>query len=430
MEVIVIGGGLAGLAATQRLSRQGCSVTVLEARDRLGGRAWTWHDASLAHPVELGAEWIARRGAMRQLLDANRIAAVEATGDFWMRRGSRWESYGEPEGDVGATILRIADAAGEDLPLTAAFARGRGELPDEAMAMLWGYVEGFNAADPERVSVRWLAEVERNQSAGDATFRTTAGTGALVAAMRRAWDPTVDLRLGAVVRRVRWQPGHVAVEFDEDGAVTTLEADAAVITVPLAILQRPPGSDGAIAFEPEPPGLHEALRGLATGDALKLVFVFREPLWMSTPAGNDLLFVMDPAQTVPTWWTTNPAPAPMITGWVGGPPATRLAGLSRDTLTDAGITSLSEVIDIPRTTLEANLVACHTHDWHGDPFARGAYSWVLTGGTGSAARLAEPIAGTLHFAGEATAGGGINATMEGALESGWRAADQIARAMG
>ncbi len=424
MDVIVIGGGLAGLAATERLSRHGRSVTLLEARDRLGGRAWTTWQRGVTHPIELGAEWISRSGAMEQILSAHHIPTAEARGRFWTRVAGTWDTMADAEEDPGHRIQRIAAAAHRDIALTDALGRKSGH-GDE---WLLGYVEGFNAADPARVSVHWLAEVEQNGPADAASYRTDAGTSAIADALARSWSAPVDIQLETVVRRIRWRPGQVAVDADHHGSATTFEAAAAVITIPLAILQLPPDAAGAIVFDPEPPRLAAALGGLAMGDAVKLVFVFREPLWQHTPAGNDLLFVVDGAQPIPTWWTANPSPAPIITGWAGGPPATRLAGMPGDSLVEAGMDSLSHAIDVPRRVVQDAFVACHSHDWRRDPFSRGAYSYVLAGGLGSAAGLARPVRDTLYFAGEATAGHGINATMEGALETGRRAADQIAKA--
>ncbi len=423
MDVIVIGGGLAGLAATERLSRHDRSVTLVEARDRLGGRAWTtWH-RGVTHPIELGAEWISRTGVMEQILSAHHIPTAEATGRFWTRVAGKWDTMSGSGEDPGSRIQRIAAAAHRDIALTDALGRKSGHGDD----WLLGYVEGFNAADPARVSVHWLAEVEQNGPADAASCRTDAGTSAIAEAIAQSWHAPVDIHLETVVRRIRWRPGHVAVDADHHGSAVTFEAAAAVITLPLAILQLPPDADGAIAFHPDPPGLAAALGGLAMGDAVKLVFVFQEPLWRATPAGNDLLFVVDGAQPIPTWWTANPSPAAIITGWAGGPAATHLAGMPADSLVDVAIESLSHTIDVPTGPLQDALVACHRHDWRHDPFARGAYSYVLAGGLGSAAKLARPVHDTLFFAGEATAGRGINATMEGALETGQRAADQIVR---
>ena len=72
-----------------------------------------------------------------------------------------------------------------------------------------------------------------------------------------------------------------------------------------------------------------------------------------------------------------------------------------------------------------HLESHHFHDWQADPFTRGGYSYVAVGGVEAHAALAAPVAGTLYFAGESTCGHGLNATMEGALRSGRRAAEEL-----
>jgi monoamine oxidase len=81
---------------------------------------------------------------------------------------------------------------------------------------------------------------------------------------------------------------------------------------------------------------------------------------------------------------------------------------------------------MPRRDIAAQLESRHFHDWTADPFSRGAYSYVGVGGTEAHRTLAEPVERTLFFAGEATCGEGFNATMEGAVRSGRRAAEQLA----
>ena len=87
--------------------------------------------------------------------------------------------------------------------------------------------------------------------------------------------------------------------------------------------------------------------------------------------------------------------------------------------------SLAEALGAPVRDVASLLEACHSHDWTTDPLARGAYSYVGVGGSEAHRTLAAPVAGTLYFAGEATCGGGYNATMEGALRSGRRAAAEL-----
>jgi monoamine oxidase len=429
MDVIVIGGGLAGLAATERLSRHGRAVTLLEARQRLGGRAHTvWHPG-VAHPIELGAEWMAPSSPMTDVLARHQIPSYDAAGRFWLRANGQWRSFDAPEDAPGTLVKGMAARAGRDMSLTEALERGfAGEAGSDARQMLLSYAEGFNAADPRRVSLQWLAAVEASQAAAESSLRTRAGTSAIVEAIEQAWHTPVDVRLGTVVREIRWRPGHVDVRAEYDGQVMAVEATQAVITLPLSILQLTPVDRDAVTIVPEPSAIDAARLGLAMGDAIKAVLVFNDPFWHDTPAGADLLFVHAPDQPVPTWWTTSPVDMPVLTAWLGGPRATRWAAADRQTVTEAVLDSLSAIIGVPRHHIDNSLVDFYCHDWHGDPFARGAYSYVLAGGMDVPDQLAAPVDDTLYFAGEATMAGGDNATMDAAVASGWRAADLLLRA--
>jgi monoamine oxidase len=132
---------------------------------------------------------------------------------------------------------------------------------------------------------------------------------------------------------------------------------------------------------------------------------------------------------MPTWWTLLPVHAPVITGWTGGTraeawrqadAAARLAGALR---------TLSRMLRTDETTLAAELESWHTHDWHADPFSRGAYSYVRAGGMEAQRRFGEPVEDTLYFAGEAVNAEGHAGTVHGAMATGERAARLISAVM-
>jgi monoamine oxidase len=123
----------------------------------------------------------------------------------------------------------------------------------------------------------------------------------------------------------------------------------------------------------------------------------------------------------PTWWTTYPVLAPVLTGWSAGPAGEALRDSARPEVIGAALRSLSRVLkrEIPTPA------AVHFHDWHGDPFFRGAYSYTPVKTRDARRTLATPVDDTLFFAGEATETGGHEGTAHGALASGQRAARQI-----
>jgi monoamine oxidase len=114
----------------------------------------------------------------------------------------------------------------------------------------------------------------------------------------------------------------------------------------------------------------------------------------------------------------------MLLGWAGGLQATRLAAEPGDGV-QLALTSLAAAMDIRVSRVREQFVDVVWHDWSADPFARGAYTYVAAGGITAPRELARPIGGTLYFAREATVSSGLNATMQGALDSGRRAAREL-----
>jgi monoamine oxidase len=131
---------------------------------------------------------------------------------------------------------------------------------------------------------------------------------------------------------------------------------------------------------------------------------------------------------VPTWWTYYPVRASVLTGWAGGPAAARLSNRSEREVLDDAVASLAKITGVSRARLRKMLVASHIADWQADPLSRGAYSYVTVGHLAAPKNLARPVENTLFFAGEATATSGVGGTVDAALSSGRRAAEEVLRA--
>jgi monoamine oxidase len=422
MDSIVIGAGLAGLAAAARLADAGVAVTLLEARDRLGGRVWT-EPGPDGRAIDLAAEWIGADGEVHELLRGAGVRMVHAEGRQVRRADGRWQDLGEPARSARGLIRRAGVLGGPDRSLHVALDECCSGPEDTASrAHLLRYVEGFHAADPSRVSIRWLTQVETTQPAEASDVRSPDGAGKAVEVLAASLAGRCDLRLGTAVRSVQWRPGRVEIRTAEGH---TLTAASAIITVPLPLLDPPSDETAAVRFAPRLDAKLAAAGLLQMGPVVKLTLGFRKAFWRDIEALHDTLFVHAYEQSIPTWWTAVDPSALMLTGWAGGPYASRLATADQLELVDLAVTSLAEAFGMPRRDVAAQLESRHFHDWSADPFARGAYSYVAVGGTDAHRTLAAPVDHTLYFAGEATCGEGFNATMEGAVRSGRRAAEQL-----
>ncbi|HTL05441.1 MAG TPA: NAD(P)/FAD-dependent oxidoreductase [Gemmatimonadales bacterium] len=420
MTTLVLGAGLAGLAAAERLGAAGEPTILLEARDRVGGRVLTHRDPAVAGPLELGAEWLDPGGLVQHLFPPDDRDLLEATGRRW-RRDRHGLVEVEQLYDRGL-FRRLRRLSRPDRPVARALASCCGGAQwNAARAELLQYLQGFHAADPSRLSLRWLAEVEKTQSADVSTARSSAGADRIAAALLPNHS-AVELQLGALVREVRWKRGSVRVVLQRAGRRELLTAERAVVTLPLSLLQQ---SRGGVRFVPRLDSKLPALGRLAMGQVVKVLLAFDRPFWREIGPFEDLLMLQRFDQPFPTWWTMRPGPAALLAGWVGGPLVRRVRGKRTGGLLDLALRSLAAALDIPKSRVEERLLSWHHHDWSADPFSRGAYSYVLSGGSQAWQVLARPVERTLYFAGEATASHGFNATVEGAIASGRRAAREI-----
>jgi monoamine oxidase len=438
-EVIIVGAGAAGLAAAVELGRAGLAVTVLEARDRIGGRIFTQSDASGA-AIELGAEFIhGLPPEIWQPLEARNVQITEARGESWCQQNGRLSPcnfFSKVE-----KILQRMDAEELDESFCSFLNRcfpdsnADAEIRDAKERAL-AYVVGFNAADPELVGVHWLVNSMRAEERieGDRAFRARHGYRDLIEIfLQQLTAAGVFVRTGAVVDSIAWSSGHAELTVSGACGSSKFDARRVLITLPLAVLQTAPSETGAVDFSPALPSRKlEALGKLGMGEVVRISLRFRRRFWEEVPlpdggllnlAGMRFLFSQD--EWFPTWWTMAPDRAPILTGWAPFRSAERLSGKSTSFVVEQALHALSRLLKISGDDLARLLEAEYFHDWQSDPFSRGAYSYGKVGADGAQEALASPVENTLFFAGEATDTGGHNGTVHGAIASGVRAAREI-----
>jgi monoamine oxidase len=432
-DIIIIGAGVAGLSAARDLTTSGYKVALLEARDRIGGRIYSYHDPAQGNTVELGAEFI--HGRPPQTLSILREAGLEwhgMTGSSWYSRGGKLTQDSSEDERIERIYQKMAEVE-TDLSLTdfleAYFPGGEWR---EAAASVKSYVEGYDAAHADRASIHWIlkeiAASEQNQ--GDHNYRTAKPYDSVAHYLLSACNPSnTDLHLNTVVKSVRWERGKVEI-LTESGQ--SFGGRCALVTLPLGVLRASPDAPGAVRFEPALAEKAAALLRLDMGQIVKVILCFSDRFWEQDLPNADhnnlsnLSFLVSDDPQIRVWWTQDSSDSMTLTGWAGYSQAVRLIGRGEAFIVEQAVAALARILGVERGFIEAQLQSSYVHDWGDDPFARGAYSYVMVDGLDAVRQLAEPLADTLFFAGEATDTEWRTGTVHGAIATGGRAAREIA----
>jgi len=424
-DVIVIGAGAAGLTAAARLAQRSLRVTVLEARDRIGGRVF-WTDGSDGREsVELGAEFIHGKAAETiELLGRRGGSAVAIDGESWTRDRNGTLVSDEMDFRAAIDIFTNALALESDESVDRYLRRFEHDPSSSSKIELARvFVEGFDAADPSIASVIGVA-YELRSGVDYATRRPSSGYAPLFdELLAECVKAGVTLELSSAVRQISWRRGAVTIEVGINHGGKELRASAGVVTVPVGVLR---AHDGMSFKPPLAADKRAAIDMIEMGHVVKVALRFRSPFWERVDGGRyrDASFFRVRGGRFPAYWTQRPLPGASVIAWAGGTQTKPLLGLSRSELINAAFDEFAGLFGDPRIASEEFLDGV-MHDWSSDPFARGAYGYVIVGGSGAHAALGTPIEDTLFFAGEATSADGQGGTVNGAISSGERVAREV-----
>ena len=419
-DVIVIGAGIAGLAAARELRARGKKVLVLEARTRLGGRIWT--DRSLGAPVDLGASWIhgTHRNPVAELAEvyAARTSKTDfdavALYDFDGSRVAedRVQEIGEGFDALVERAVDLADELPGDVSAGEALRRAvRGELePWQARALGWaraGLVVSA-AEDLERLS---LAGLESGKELGGDQVLFPAGYQRIVRGLAQG----LDVQLNNPVRRIVVRAHSLRVETWR----SSFRARNVIVTVPLGVLKAEEG----IEFDPALPAhKRDAIQRLGVGVLDKVALRFAFPFWP-----EEAHFLGRMSENAGAWPhflnLRRYGPDPILVGFVAGGFARRMEARS-DEAVEAEVLAALRGMFGSAVSAPSGMVVTR---WSEDRWARGAYSHIPVGANpGDHDVLAEPLfGGRIRFAGEATHSE-YAATVHGAYLSGLREARALA----
>lgn len=398
LPIVVIGAGAAGIAAARHLQDAGRRVLLLEANDRIGGRACSFRNGDAT--LDLGCGWLhsARRNPWTDIAHTRGFTIATDTANW----GQQWRDLGYSPGEQRASAAARerweasarAAAGGPDQPLSAFVS------PDDPWRPMLDAISGFaNGAPLARVSLHdWLAYED---AATDDNWAVREGYGTLI----------VDHARGLDIR-----PHTPATHVDHRGRTIrvstpagTLEATAVVVAVPTTIL-----SERRLTFDPPLPEKHDAAAALPLGVADKVFLSVDRVDW---PANAHLIGNPHRAQTAS--YRLSPFGSPMIEAFFGGDTATALEE------GDATAFAIEELVALLGSDWRARLHPVVTATrWRHEPWIGGSYSHAHVGHASARAVLSQAIDARLFFAGEACHASDFS-TAHGAYATGIAAARDL-----
>lgn len=397
--VVIVGAGAAGIGAARRLAAAGVSVLVIEASDRVGGRAWTLRTRGL--PLDLGCGWLhsAERNPWVDIAEESGFR-IDRAPSSW---GQQYRHLGFSKADSNAARAafeafenRLRDAPPPSDCAANALPTGGPWTP--FIETLSGYINGVGLA---QLSIRdYLAY---DDAASDTNWRLPAGYGTLIAASL----PAVPLRLSTPVRGVTLDGGDVTLTSDRGD----ISASAAIVTVSTAVLA---GDD--IAWPDSLDEHRQAAAQLPLGLANKLFLAFDD---LSVDADSHLLG--NPHRSRTGSYYLRPFGRPVIEAFVGGEAAEDLEAAGLDA---AAAFATDEVTALLGSSVRTKLSLIAGSAWRSADGFGGSYSHALPGHHDARRRLAEPLDSRLFFAGEACSSTDFS-TAHGALQSGIAAAEAL-----
>lgn len=400
LDVLVIGAGAAGIAAARTLHDAGRSVLLIEASNRIGGRARTVHHDGFA--LDHGCGWLhsARRNPWTGIAERTGLT-VDRSSPNW---GVQWRdlAYSPAEQHAfGAAWDRFEGAAhelraGPDRPLADC-------VRDSDWRPLLDAISGYaNGAPLAQVSVHdWLAYED---AATDDNWAVREGYGTLIAAHASG----VPMRLGTIASLIRHDGPRLRIETNHG----VIEAAAVIVAVPTPALARE-----ELRFAPALPAKHAAASALPLGLADK-VFL-RVADGVELPRNGHL--TGNPHRACTASHRLSPFGWPIIESFFGGDCAEALEVAGDGA---AAAFAIDELVALLGSDWRAKLTPLATTRWRAEPHIHGSYSHAAIGGTDQRAILAAPVDDRIFFAGEACSPADFS-TAHGAYQTGVAAAQAI-----
>ncbi|MEM6285229.1 MAG: FAD-dependent oxidoreductase [Chloroflexota bacterium] len=409
---IVIGAGIAGIAAARKLHDAGYHITVLEARDRVGGRIWT--DKTLGVPVDIGASWIQGTKG-NPITRLSRDIKTVVTKETYLVKDGSGNTVSDDDMEHAEARFEALYEAAEELAETLDEDISIGEavrrlLADDEWSSVFDWTL-TNLFDLEYGASADTISLFYGYSDDEFPGKDVVFPGGYVQVIDLLAE-SLDIRPGYEVEQIHYDDNGVRVTTDNE----TFEADFAIVTVPLGVLK-----SGKIVFSPPLPATKQAaINGLEMALLNKVVLRFPHNFW-----GDDhdyLGYVSSTHGEFPLFLNmAGVVDAPVLVGFVGGDYAVQIENLPDEDI-------LKKTMDVLCTLFGDDIPQPESHiitRWGQDEHTAGSYSYIPVGATQDDRNtLAHPAGKTLFFAGEATHAH-YPSTVHGAYLSGIREAERI-----
>jgi monoamine oxidase len=409
VDVAIIGAGAAGLSVARSLTAAGKSVVILEAMNRIGGRAFTESEI-LGVPFDWGCAWI-------HSADRNPFLPLAKQWGFDLARhdDSIDRVYYGSRRFADKEMKRVKQIYNEVVGANAKAARARDgavasvrpiRTPEEQVAAT--YIGPMDmAVDLDELAIRDYddqAELEPN-------YLVREGLGSLV----RRFGEGLPVSLETPVRRIRYGGSGVVLETDKG----EVRARACVVTVSTGVLRA-----GAIGFDPVLPDWKEtAIADIPMGMLAKIPLILDGERFGLKPF-EDILCEQRSNQDI--YFLAFPFDFNLMIGFVGGDFGWEMSAAGRGVAVDFATGALKRMFG---NDAAKHVVKGELSRWASNPWVRGAYSAARPGRTVARRELARPVADRLFFAGEAL-GGEFAQTVGGASLSGQRTANELLKVLG
>ena len=411
-DVIIIGAGAAGLLAMKYLAQAGYHVCVMEAAEMAGGRISTIKEGFQSH-VETGAEFIHGKlpltfkllkeaGLTYEIVEGKMIGVQNGS---WQtdEHDGHWDEFMKQLGKLktDVTILQFLEtnfSNPEYIHLRQAVQR---------------FSEGFDLADISKASILSIKDewkdIEKKQ------YRIKGGYIQLIDHLVNCCRQlNSEFYFNTCVNKIEYETGNVTVHTTDN---KKFQAKKMIITVSAGILQ-----SGTIQFTPQLTDHAVAIQGLGFGAVIKFLLEFKTCFWKEFDDETGFLLT---DEEIPTWWTQLPAESNLLTGWLGGPNATKRIFEPDASLLQTALLSLSSIFRMPPAMLQEELTNYKIINWLNQPYIKGGYSYNTLHSKQAINILSSPVDNTIYFAGEAISKSESQGTVESALQSGHDTAQML-----